>query len=161
MAFSALPSNIFPTVNSATLPASFYGSPASKLPLCGQQMEGIATSSSGFVANMPLTFQAPAVSTITTPSIQNATVPTAAQILGDVPTSFQTACAPDSTSGIFSAAAASIQDRPKAKPISKKDGKSSNVNNLSCSTGCISLGKPGKFRGLKRSWKTWKMFKIS
>lgn len=123
MAFSALPSNIFPTVNTATLPASFYGSPASKLPVCGQQVEGIATSSSGFVASMPLTFQAPtSVSTVTTPSIQNATVPTAAQILGDVPTSFQTACAPDSTSSIFSAAT-SIQDRPKAKPISKKDGK--------------------------------------
>lgn len=126
MALSALPSNIFPAINSASLPASFYGSPASKLG-CGQQLEGITTGSSGFMSSMPLTFQAPPVSTVSTPtpSIQNATVPTAAQILGDVPTSFQTAsAAPDSScGGTFQvASAAAIQDRPKAKPVSKKDG---------------------------------------
>jgi len=137
--FSGLPPNFFSPICTATLPASFYGSPASKVPphlgqsLSALSQQGIdlgamANQTTGFsLASMPsLSFQAPsAVTSASNTSIQNAPVPTAAQILGDVPTSFHTAAVPpDSTTMGFNVASpTTIQERPKAKPVSKKDGK--------------------------------------
>jgi hypothetical protein len=136
--FSGLPPNFFSPICTATLPASFYGSPASKVPphlgqsLSALSQQGVdlgamANQTTGFsLASMPsLSFQAPtAVTSASTTSIQNAPVPTAAQILGDVPTSFHTAAVPpDSTTMGFNVASpTTIQERPKAKPVSKKDG---------------------------------------
>ncbi|XP_059471305.1 ankyrin repeat domain-containing protein 17 isoform X2 [Neocloeon triangulifer] len=135
--FSSLPPNFFSPLCTATLPASFYGSPASKVPPhLGQSLSalsqqgidlGAMANQTGFtLASMPsLSFQAPtAVTSASTTSIQNAPVPTAAQILGDVPTSFHAVTPPDSTTLGFNVAAPTpIQDRPKAKPVSKKDAK--------------------------------------
>lgn len=137
--FSNIPPNLFSPLCTATLPASFYGSPASKVPPhLGQSLSalsqqgidlGAMANQTGFsLASMPsLSFQAPqAVTSASSTSIQNAPVPTAAQILGDVPTTFHTApVPPDSTTlGFNVASPTTIQERPKAKPVSKKDGKS-------------------------------------
>ncbi|XP_065353147.1 ankyrin repeat domain-containing protein 17 isoform X5 [Cloeon dipterum] len=140
LTFSSLPPNFFSPLCATTLPVSFYGSPASKVaPQLGQSLSalsqqgidlGAMANQTGFsLASMPsISFQAPtAVTSASTTSIQNAPVPTAAQILGDVPTSFHAAAAaaPDSTTiGFNLASPTTIQDRPKAKPVSKKDGKS-------------------------------------
>lgn len=136
--FSNIPPNLFSPLCTATLPASFYGSPASKVPPhLGQSLSalsqqgidlGAMANQTGFsLASMPsLSFQAPtAVTSASSTSIQNAPVPTAAQILGDVPTTFHTApVPPDSTTlGFNVASPTTIQERPKAKPVSKKDGK--------------------------------------